>query len=137
MMLGRQISEHFNEDELRCRCGCGAMPFTDQAVVHLERLRCWVDFPMKISSGYRCPVHNAEESTTGEDGPHTIVEGDNITVDVRAKGWPALKLVAFGYLLGFRGIGLKQHGPHSGRFVHLDRLQTGRHPRPWVWTYGG
>ncbi len=134
--MGRQISEHFNEDELRCRCGCGRMEFSDQSVSTLEELRQRVNRPMRITSGYRCPKYNDEVSGTGLTGPHTVTAHYNITVDVKVSGEAAVDLLHEALRLGFTGIGVKQSGPHDRRFIHLDLiLSGGSHPRPWVWSY--
>jgi len=135
-MNGRQITLHFNEDELRCKCGCGRMEFSDRAVRFLEQLRVRFGHAILINSGYRCPEHNAAESSTGLNGPHTVTANHNITVDVRIFGGSAYKLLHHAVNLGFTGIGVSQKGQHSKRFVHLDMIQpAGRHPRPRVWSY--
>ena len=134
--MSRQITHHFNEDELRCKCGCGQMKFTDIAVQKLEELRITLGAPIQINSGYRCPEHNNKVSSTGFDGPHTITENDNITVDISVIGFDAHNILeAIDYLV-FSGVGIKQKGSHTGRFIHLDCiLSGGKAPRPWVWSY--
>ena len=135
-MSRRQITPHFNEDELRCTCGCERMEFSDKAVQYLEELRVKLDAPIHVTSGYRCPEHNASVSSTGRTGPHTITENDNVTVDIGAKGTQAHSILKIAGDLGFTGVGIKQNGPHSSRFIHLDRIAPGgRAPRPWVWSY--
>jgi len=131
--MSRQITPHFNEDELRCKCGCGMMEFSDEAVQKLEDLRMTLGAPIRISSGYRCPFYNNRVSKTGYDGPHTIAEDDNITVDISVSGLRAHELLEAVDYLTFSGIGIKQTGAHSGRFIHLDCLMSGS--RPWVWSY--
>jgi len=135
--MGRQITPHFNEDELRCRCGCGRMEFSDEAVWRLERFRLRFGYPMRISSGYRCPTYNAQISAEGSlDGPHTQTADDAITVDILAYGRWAHDLVALAAGYGFRGIGSQQKGPIGDRFIHLDSIRSSeRHPRPWHWSY--
>ena len=48
-------------------------------------------------------------------------------------------LFIFGYsfipAMGMTGIGIKQHGPHNKRFIHLDNLDNSTHPRPTIWSY--
>ncbi|KKN09566.1 hypothetical protein LCGC14_1045280 [marine sediment metagenome] len=131
--MSRQITKHFNEDELRCKCGCGKMEFSDKAVEKLEYLREYFGAPIRINSGYRCPLYNDRISKTGLAGPHTVTEDDNITVDISISGIEAHNLLyALDYGV-FSGIGIKQTGAHSGRFIHLDCLTNGS--RPWVWSY--
>lgn len=131
-MSSRQITEHFNEDELRCRCGCGLMEFSDQSVRQLEALRVRVGRPLIITSGYRCPEYNDQVSLTGPSGPHTITDNHNVTVDIGVSGKTASDLVFAAMSLGFTGIGVKQSGAHKSRFIHIDRLG---HPRPRIWSY--
>ena len=112
------------------------MKFTLVAVQALEALRVEFGVPMRISSGYRCPTHNMEVSSTGPEGPHTIHEENNITVDVLEFGANAYELLELAITHDFSGIGLKQKGPLSRRFIHLDRLpQVVSRPRPTIWTY--
>lgn len=135
-MASRQITAHFNEDELRCKCGCGRMEFSDRAVRFLENLRTRLGYAIRINSGYRCPEYNDRISSTGLSGPHTITANHNITVDVGVFGKPAFSLVHHAVNLGFMGIGVKQKGEHSARFIHLDMIMpAGRHPRPRLWSY--
>ena len=135
-MPGKQITPHFNESELRCKCSCGRMEFSDAAVGYLEDLRVKFGKPMYLSSAYRCPEYNSLVSSTGPEGPHTQTEDDNITVDVLTFGADALWLVAYAIMQGFEGVGVSQKGGRGSRFVHLDRLgQTTKRPRPWLWSY--
>jgi zinc D-Ala-D-Ala carboxypeptidase len=131
--MSRQITEHFNEDELKCSCGCGRMLFSDKAIQKLEDLRMALNAPIRINSGYRCPLHNERVSRTGLNGPHTVFEDDNITVDIKVSGVEAHNLLLAIDFVVFSGIGIKQTGSHSIRFIHLDCIESGS--RPWVWSY--
>lgn len=96
----------------------------------LDELREELAFPLRVTSGYRCPVHNAKVSSTGSNGPHTTGRA----VDLGVTHWHAYRAVQVALALGFTGIGVKQHG--GGRFIHLDDLpaDVGR-PRPTIWSY--
>lgn len=114
------------------------MKFTLVAVQALEALRVEFGVPMRISSGYRCATHNMEVSSTGPEGPHTVHELNNITVDVLEFGANAYELLELAITHDFSGIGLKQHGPIAQRFIHLDRLPQrlrSNRPRPTIWSY--
>jgi len=128
---------HFIPHEFRCRCGtCGSDGREMQLdfVQKLDDLRERCGFPFIVTSGYRCPAHNLTVSTTGQDGPHTTGRA----VDLALSG-PNVHTLLRQVTLGgwMSGIGLKQHGPYTGRFIHLDDLEAPQHPRPRVWTYGG
>jgi uncharacterized protein YcbK (DUF882 family) len=120
----------FDRFEFVCRCGCNTNEIRDDFIDKLDQLRETLGFRLRITSGYRCPDHNARISSTGRSGPHTTGRAADIAVDRER----AFQLVAWAADCGFTGIGLKQKG--EGRFVHLDDLShaPGR-PRPTIWTY--
>ena len=123
-------TKHFSREELQCKCGCGRMEIPASFLEKLEELRVAYGKPMPVTSGYRCPSHNADVSDTGEAGPHTLG-----AVDISVAGADVHRLLQLAFIVGFTGIGIKQKGPFSGRFVHLDDLPATTHPRPRVWTY--
>lgn len=85
--------------------------------------------PLLINSGYRTPEYNSRVSTTGSSGPHTTGRA----VDIAISGPRAHELLRVAIDLGFTGIGVKQHGPHQARFIHLDDLHGPTRPR--IWSY--
>jgi len=127
---------NFKDHEFRCRCSCRQMLFTQTAIEKLQELRSNFGSPMKISSGYRCPRHNADVSSTGRTGPHTVFDNDNITVDVLVHTEDAHRLLNLAFGHGFTGIGISQKGEWDKRFLHLDLLamDVGR-MRPTLWSY--
>ncbi|MBF0098762.1 MAG: DUF882 domain-containing protein [Magnetococcales bacterium] len=95
---------HFSEEELRCHCGCGRQDVDGDFMLKLEALRMAYGKPMSVSSGYRCPAHNAATSTTGENGPHTTGKA----IDILVAGEDAYRLVGLAIKHGFTGIGICQ-----------------------------
>ena len=83
----------------------------------LQALRSVCGFPFQINSGYRCPAYN-DSLYTGDgshlDGPHT--KG---AVDIGCSFERAYKLQKEAFEMEF-GVGVKQHGPIKGRYVHVD-----------------
>lgn len=125
-----KLTPHFTREELACR-HCGRMTIPMPSIERLERVRVRCGFPFIVSSGDRCPDHNEDKSSTGRDGPHTRAAFDIVVV-----GDKALRLVQVAIEEGFIGIGVKQHGPHGKRFIHLDDLPNAPgQPRPWLWSY--
>ena len=127
--MEQQVTSHFSYAELVCKCGCGRMETDPAFLAKLEDLRVAFGKPMTVTSGYRCPRHNAEVSHTGTAGPHTIG-----AADIAVSGEDAYTLVQLAMACGFSGIGIKQSGDFPGRFVHLDNLPFSW-PRPRIWTY--
>lgn len=122
--------DHFKPEEFHCRC-CGTEQMDMGFVLRLDALRHDYAKALRVTSGYRCPVHNARISTTGANGPHTTGKA----ADLAISGRDAYALVRLAMRHGFTGIGVSQKGPHGQRFLHLDSLPDGVQPRPWVWSY--
>lgn len=120
---------YFTRAEFACR-HCGENAIDDSFVTLLDELRHRCGFPLPVTSGYRCPAHNAAMSTTGAHGPHTTGRA----VDLAVSRHRAHDLLRHALAMGFTGIGVAQKG--STRFIHLDMLREPEHaPRPSVWSY--
>lgn len=121
----------FTLEEFACNC-CGENFIKASFIDQLQRLRTEAGFQFIINSGYRCPKHNRRVSSTGLSGPHTTGRA----ADVKVSGSQAYQLIALALEHGFTGIGIKQGGDWSQRFVHLDNLEDSEdRSRPRVWTY--
>jgi uncharacterized protein YcbK (DUF882 family) len=125
--------KYFQESEFFCHCGkCEGSTHNKMVTVFLARfdiLRGKMGFPFPVRSGYRCPEYNQLVSTTGLAGPHTT----GMAADIGVDGKQTYEIISVAKEFGFRGIGVKMHGPTSGRLLHLDILDTS--PRPNVWSY--
>lgn len=121
---------YFTRNEFTCRC-CGQEHMKHEFLLLLDKVRLEYGRPLMVTSGYRCPDHNASVSSTGRTGPHTT----GLAVDFGVSGGGAHELLTAAIQCNqFTGIGIHQCGPLHSRFIHLDILTT--QPRPWVWTYG-
>jgi uncharacterized protein YcbK (DUF882 family) len=124
--------KYFTEAEMTCKCGCGGLP-KHSLVRELDILREAFGRPLIVSSGFRCPAHNIKVAGTGAKGPHTT----GLAVDIRISGRDLFELLGLIHDHRFTGIGLKQHGLWTGRYIHLDiiKVNSKDYPRPSVWTY--
>lgn len=121
---------NFTPAEMACK-GSGRLLIVPEFMDRLQRLRDVYGRRMPVTSGYRSPEYNSAVSRTGRDGPHT----HGRAVDVAVSGGDALALVELALAYGMTGIGIAQHGPHAGRFIHLDDLGPPAAPRPMIWSY--
>lgn len=122
----------FARHEFVCSCGCGRADMDEGFMRKIQAMRDAFDEPLVISSGFRCPEHNARVSNTGRDGPHT----KGRAADIAVSGDDAYDLLPLIFDCQFTGVGLKQTGAPGRRFIHVDDLMPPEHsPRPWVWTY--
>lgn len=119
------LFRYFTHDEFQCK-HCGENKIKDYLIRELDTLRERCGFPLVVSSGYRCPVHNQAVSTTGPMGPHTTGLAADLAVD-RGK---AVIVLDEALKLSFRGFGLNQKG--ESRFIHLDMINR---PFRTIWTY--
>ena len=130
------LTKNFSRHEVACRCGeCSGLPtdpvelarFMD-ALNKLQGVRNVYGGPLVLSSGYRCPAHNAKVSSTGLNGPHT--KG---AFDVLVSGADAHRFVLVAVSNGVTGLGISQRNRHESRFIHVDWLVDNM--RPWIWSY--
>lgn len=69
-----QLSEHFNIQEFRCKCGKNHnILISDELIIRLEELFSVLNCSkIIVTSGYRCPEYDADESVGGNGyGQHT------------------------------------------------------------------
>lgn len=107
----------------------------------IQAMRADLGFPFVVTSAFRCNEH---DKAIGGAGCHPL----GMAIDIACHSERAFTLIeaAMKSRLGvyktlsplmIAGIGIKQHGPFDGRFVHLDALPILRvdHQRPRIWTY--
>lgn len=108
--MSDKYSEHFSKKELACKC-CGEPGSIDMGLIEaLEDLRLLAGCPLIVTSGYRCPKHNAEVGGA-KDSQHL----KGTAADVRAKNLTPLELFALAAQIpAINGIGLYKS------WVHID-----------------
>lgn len=121
-------SDYFSESELSCNCGECDGWMDEEFLERLDDLREMYGRAMVLSSAYRCNEYNFVVGGT-QHSPHT----KGIAVDVVVAGVNAYDLVSYAMKMGFSGIGIKQEGNWSGRFIHLDDAKGDTRPR--IWSY--
>lgn len=78
------MTKHFKESEFKCKCGCNTIIHPPAKLLNvLESIREFYKEPVIITSGYRCPKHNANIGGALKSR-HTF--GD--AVDIRVKNVP-------------------------------------------------
>jgi len=120
---------NFTRDEMKCK-HTGDCLLDPNFLNALQECRTLYGKGMKVTSGYRSPEHPVE-AKKDQPGAHTLGQA----VDIAVSGSAAYDLLYCAMEIGFVGIGIKQSGPHEGRFLHLDMVTAERFPRPAVWSY--
>ncbi len=110
-MNGFQITEHFNLREFQCK-HCGQVKISSKLVSKLEVLRRKLGVPFVITSGYRCPTHNANVG-----GAKNSYHVQGLAADVACpKGFTVEQFAQICQDHGFTGVGAYT----SQNFVHVD-----------------
>jgi len=114
--------KYFKPEEFRCPC-CGKVDMDAEFIFLLDNLRELCDFPFYITSGFRCPKHNAAIGGE-ENSAHLRGKAADILVTDKERRFRILK---FAFLLGFKRIGI------GSIFIHLDIDDTLSSPRVWLY----
>ena len=107
------MSKFFNDSELACKC-CGSLPdngIDSRLFDLLDEMREYFGVPMYITSGYRCPAHNAE---VGGVPNSQHVMGIAADIDATVLGVDLIAEIAEQY--GADGVGKY----YASQFVHVD-----------------
>ena len=118
------VDKYFSPGEFNCKC-CGIELMDHDFILLLCKIRADVGKPFNIASGYRCPGHNKQVSSTGRNGPHTTGR----SADIRADGKLKFDIIESALKLGVTRIGVGK------TFVHLDDLTDGRFSQRVIWGY--
>jgi zinc D-Ala-D-Ala carboxypeptidase len=117
-----QITENFTDDEFKCPC-CGKKDISMPFVQKLQTARDIASIPFAITSGYRCPKHNAEVGGTANS---SHLKG--MAADIRTRTSSERFAIVDGLLkAGFERIGI------GSNFVHVD-IDESKPPRV-MWGY--
>ena len=107
---------------LVCHCGCGLLSADDAFVAKLEALEAAYGQKLRISSGYRCPKHNAAVGGAKKSYHMRGMAADILVSSRQDRD----RLEDLARQEGFTGFG------KANSFLHVD---TGDPRKPW--TYGG
>lgn len=102
------LEPHFDSSEFACKCGCGYDDIDRNLVHKLENLRTWVNQPLIISSGCRCPSHNAEVGGVW-NSQHVYGKAADVLLP---NGWDVDTFADVAEKCGFDGIGKYDWGIH-------------------------
>lgn len=81
--------------------------------------------PMRVSSGIRCPVHNAAVG-----GVQSSAHVDGNAADIFCyDGFDRFKMIKAFYDAGFIRVGI------SESFIHVDISTKPEHPQSFTWVY--
>ena len=119
-------AKYFRPCEFVCH-HCGDLPdngMNPVLIAKLDELRGMIDRPIIVSSGYRCPVHNANVGGV-RNSQH--VKGN--AADIWCNGVSVGYLADMAAKVGFDGIGRY----YAEGFVHVDVRDNGASPNYYQW----
>ena len=130
---------NFKEEEFKCTAS-GLCNMEPKFLEAMQYLRQQFARPLKISSGYRDPTTHPVEIKKVVPGVHSW----GMAADILVSHKLAYDLLSMALTLKiFTGIGIKQNGHPTGRFIHLDIATQENYGdflkkeiiRPTVWSY--
>lgn len=110
------LSTNFSVSEFACKGNgcCSTVLIDEQLVVYLQKIRDHFGRSITITSGYRCPTHNARVGGA-TDSRHSKGQAADIVVD----GVSSRTVAQYAESIGIKGIGLYETGK-DGYFTHID-----------------
>lgn len=110
----KQLSQHFNVQEFKCKCGKTHNIIVDNMLVdRLEKLYEIANCSkITITSGYRCPTHSRNVGGSANDA-HTVgIAADIMCYDKQGKSINPWIVAAYAERVGFSGIGVMSTALH-------------------------
>lgn len=120
MPKSKQLTEHFNFDELKCPC-CGVLQLDQPFVKLMEKVRRDYGKPMVVNSFYRCDSHNRELGARSTSS-HRL----GLACDVKCDASGDRYLLVRCLLKYFSRLGLGEN------FIHFD---CDPDKMSGIWTY--
>lgn len=111
-----QLTNNFKISEFHCKgtsCGCTETLHDTALSSYLQLIRNHFGKPVYITSGYRCPTHNASVGGVS-NSRHT----QGKAADFYISGITPLEIAQFAESIGILGIGC--YDSAHGNFVHID-----------------
>lgn len=108
--ISQRLSLNFVSTEWNCKCGeCNPQLIDLDHVAKLQEFRDFINAPIQIMSGYRCPVHNGLVGGV----PHSQ-HLHGVATDIIVKGMDPDEISHFAETFGFDGLG------KYDTFTHID-----------------
>lgn len=110
----KQLSQHFNVQEFKCKCGKAHDIIIDNTLVdRLERLYKIADCSrIIVTSGYRCPTHSRNVGGSASDA-HTVgIAADIMCYDRQGNLINPWVVASYAEQVGFSGIGVMSTALH-------------------------
>lgn len=111
---------YFKEKEFACKC-CGVSKIDPDFLAMLNEARERAGVPFVITSGYRCPKHDAE---VGGKGNHDMGKASDVKCDNSTNRF---KMIGAFIEAGFTRIGIAK------TFIHVDTCED--KPQMVCWMY--
>lgn len=114
-----RLSKNFKSTEFDCHgkgC-CTETPIDDELIEILQELRNHFGKPVKVNSGYRCPVHNGNVGGASKTSYHM----KGMAADIKINGVHPMRIARYLDNLNVSGrIGCYSYDDEGKGFVHID-----------------
>ena len=115
-----QLSTNFKSTEFDCNGkGCCSKTLIDEKLIeYLQAIRDHFGKPVKISSSYRCEIHNPKVG-----GVKSSLHLKGMAADITIEGVSPAEVAKYAESIGVLGIGLYETDK-DGYFVHIDTRES-------------
>ena len=121
-------SKYFKIDEYICRCGCGLIRMSDNAIYGFDKVREAYGSPMIITWGCRCKKHNEKVGGKPDSAHLPAEDGYCYGADFKAlTSQEKHDIVKAAIQIGCKRIGIAKD------FIHLDFSPY--LPQKVIWVY--
>lgn len=113
-----KLTRSFRAREFDCHgkgC-CSRTKIDDKLLEILQNIRDHFGKPITITSGYRCPKHNADKTVGGAKNSKHLY---GMAADIKVDGVAPAEVAKYAESIGIKGIGLYETAK-DGFFVHID-----------------
>jgi uncharacterized protein YcbK (DUF882 family) len=73
-------TKNFKVSEFACPCGCGKNEIKQSIIDLCQKVRDHFKVPVKVTSGYRCPKHNASLEGSAKNSQHLLGTAADLVV---------------------------------------------------------
>ena len=115
--MSNNASKNVLWSELTCKCGCGTMNVSSEAIAKLQAMRDLLG-PLTILSAARCPAHNKKVGGATKSKHLSTSTSPSVAFDIALKNYSAGALIEAATAVGFKGIGVYK------TFIHVDDRST-------------
>lgn len=128
--VSQKLGQYFDLNEFHCSCSRCSETFVDELLIDkLDKVRAEFGKPLKITSGYRCPEHNASSG-----GKSNSAHTSGMAADIRPVNNMSVEELDRLYEICLKHFDNIGNGINKG-FIHVDSRPLKADGKKRLWMY--